>query len=293
MGVFLVLSLADYFRMLVSNWVNIDSALSKEQVLFWQENGFLILPSFFCTSEIQSVNNIIDRIWADSNVQDSKIVADIFIQTNHERRVRLHDAPTDARNFPHKINDIFLEYQDVRDVILSERLGRILTQLMGQVPIICNTLNLKFGSQQDFHTDSLYMTPLSGLNLIATWIALEDCHQDAGPLVYYPGSHKIRPFLSSNGRMTAIGNEMVHYNEYMLNEIRRMGLEPQRFLPKAGDLLIWHSQLYHGGSPIIDKALSRKSLVTHYYSASDWSSSKIKLHNFGYSQVRAHQFCES
>jgi len=38
----------------------------------------------------------------------------------------------------------------------------------------------------------------------------------------------------------------------------------QRFLARKGDALIWAADLAHGGSPITDPRLTRRSLVTHY-----------------------------
>lgn len=44
----------------------------------------------------------------------------------------------------------------------------------------------------------------------------------------------------------------------------RMGLEQKTFRPRKGDVLIWSADLVHGGSPVTDPSLTRKSLVGHY-----------------------------
>jgi hypothetical protein len=54
----------------------------------------------------------------------------------------------------------------------------------------------------------------------------------------------------------------------MASKLAESGLAPQTFLGKAGDVLIWHEELAHGGTPILDMSLTRKSLVTHYWSQS-------------------------
>jgi len=41
-------------------------------------------------------------------------------------------------------------------------------------------------------------------------------------------------------------------------------LEPKWFESRKGDLLIWHHNLIHGGSPMADRYRSRKALVCHY-----------------------------
>ena len=105
--------------------------------------------------------------------------------------------------------------------------------------------------------------------LAASWIALEDGSPDSGPLRYYAGSHKIPPFLFSTGAITAVDAEMPRYYEYMQRELERRGIKAETFVPKIGDVFIWHSQLYHGGEPIKNPALTRRSLVTHYWRAQD------------------------
>jgi ectoine hydroxylase-related dioxygenase (phytanoyl-CoA dioxygenase family) len=47
--------------------------------------------------------------------------------------------------------------------------------------------------------------------------------------------------------------------------IAKNGLQPKVFLPKKGDVFIWHANLVHGGTPVRNTALTRKSMVIHYY----------------------------
>ena len=49
-----------------------------------------------------------------------------------------------------------------------------------------------------------------------------------------------------------------------ITEEEERGLELESFLPKKGDALIWSADLAHGGAPITDPALSRRSFVCHY-----------------------------
>jgi len=39
----------------------------------------------------------------------------------------------------------------------------------------------------------------------------------------------------------------------------------QIFTVRKGDLLVWHTNLFHGGEPHTDKSLTRKSMVFHYF----------------------------
>jgi ectoine hydroxylase-related dioxygenase (phytanoyl-CoA dioxygenase family) len=69
--------------------------------------------------------------------------------------------------------------------------------------------------------------------------------------------------------MHAYAPEMPRYTAYIMKEIEKRELRLEHFLGKKGDVLIWHSHLYHGGAPIRDPRRTRKSMVTHYWRASD------------------------
>jgi hypothetical protein len=46
-------------------------------------------------------------------------------------------------------------------------------------------------------------------------------------------------------------------------QAERFGLSRQVFAAKQGDVLIWHSDLIHGGHKV-SREITRKSIVTHY-----------------------------
>ena len=264
----------------------ISPILTPGQWAFWDDNGYLVLPKHFTPEQMQAVLDEVQHFWDRSRHETMKTVVDIYIATARERRVRLHDAPDDARNQPYKLNDLFLESTVVQNVVLEDTLARIVAELVEGEPLCCNSLNFEYGSQQLYHTDSIFMTPPHELHLAASWIALEDCHPDAGPLRYYPGSHKIKPFVFSTGSLHFVDSEMGKYREYMERELERLKLKEEVFCAKTGDVFIWHSQLFHGGSPINDSSRTRKSLVTHYFRAQDLQCEMRKVGEVGYLQVR-------
>jgi len=75
----------------------------------------------------------------------------------------------------------------------------------------------------------------------------------------------------------------------MAKKLASHGLQPQHFLGKAGDVLIWHEDLAHGGTPIRNMSLTRKSLVTHYWSQSCVSDESRVQHKKGSYLNREHQ----
>jgi len=241
-----------------------SSVIGSRRKAFWADNGFLVLPGFFSEDEAESVGSASDRMW--SNRPDGVVVDDLV--TN--RRCRIIDVPDeDERNHRFKLNDLYLADTRLRDIALSERVGLVLEELLEDEPELCNTLSFDYGSQQADHLDTLYMTPRTDQALVATWMALEDTEADAGPLRYFPGSNHITPYRFSTGSYHVNLPEMEPWADYMADQVDRRGLEEQRFLARRGDLFIWHANLLHGGSEICRPGLTRRSLVTHFFTQSD------------------------
>jgi len=245
-------------------------SLSSEQQRQWEDNGFLLLPAFFSKQRIDELNGLIDQLWKKRKHLDAQYVIDIFVETDEERRVYFSDAPLEARQQPYKLNDLFLTQAQVREMIVGQELAPILSELLQGSPLVCNTLNFEFGSQQDYHFDTFYMPSPTPNKMVASWIALEDATPENGPLTYFPGSHKIPPYHFSSGSTIIVNEEMPQFRDYVYQEIEHRGLQAETLLANKGDVLIWHSQLFHGGSEIKNKHKTRRSLVTHYFTNEDF-----------------------
>ena len=72
--------------------------------------------------------------------------------------------------------------------------------------------------------------------MAASWIALEDVDKDAGPLRYYPGSHKIPPYRFKSGRYNLNLAEHAECYQYIDGELASRNLEPVEFSAKKGDV---------------------------------------------------------
>ncbi|MEX2334122.1 MAG: phytanoyl-CoA dioxygenase family protein, partial [Pseudohongiella sp.] len=170
----------------------------------WDEDGYLLLRGFFDPLRIRRINDLVDRLWDERRDTNSNLVIDVGLNTAQHHRIRFHDAPDKSRTSPHKINDLYLNYEEIRQVVLDQELTRIIGQLLQGTPLVINTLNFELGSQQDDHVDTFYMPPRKQNCMLATWIALEPVSIEAGPIRYYPRSHKIPPYLFSHGKTNAI-----------------------------------------------------------------------------------------
>ncbi len=230
----------------------------------FDQEGFAILPAFYSAPE---VDEVVEAIALRKLQRPMNVTVDLL--DTGERSLLGLLSPHEIKTRRMKINDLYLDMENVRELALSERIAAILSELLGNAPALCNSLYFEKGSQQPAHVDAIYMTPKTDDHLIAIWVALEDTHADAGQLEYYPGSHKIEQMVFSNGKRHFVHEEMPQWHSYMDSQVEKHGLKKTAFSAKKGDVLIWHANLLHGGGPIADPNRTRKSLVFHYFSESD------------------------
>ncbi|GEP12646.1 hypothetical protein MMMDOFMJ_4617 [Methylobacterium gnaphalii] len=181
--------------------------------------------------------------------------------------MKLEDVPQDGFNGPLKINDLFLYSPAVRACNLHQQLRKILDELLDGEPILFNSLNFIYGSTQAAHYDSWFMPPRVKDKMLATSICLDVHHDDNGPVFYYPGSHKIPPFVFPHGGIAKLDADLAPAVQYATETSR--DLKKELFRGKPGDVLIWHGQLLHGGSAINSMQDTRRSLVSHYLRVKD------------------------
>jgi ectoine hydroxylase-related dioxygenase (phytanoyl-CoA dioxygenase family)/SAM-dependent methyltransferase len=250
-------------RSLQQSWG--PSPLSKAQEAAWNNDGYVVLPGLFDREQVDRMNALVDELWATRTSDDRDLIIDVFIGTPNERRIRFRNATDEARMSPYKLDDVYLVSDVAREMVLDKSLVRVLDRLLVGTPVAFNSLTFERGSQQEFHFDTFYMPPSVPNKMCASWIALEDIDESAGPLVFYPGSHKIPPYYFSDGRLNVTVEELGSFREYVERELENRGLRPVTFPARAGDVFIWHAQLFHGGAPILDMTRTRRSIVTHYF----------------------------
>lgn len=263
-----------------------DQQVRDEVTATWRDNGVVILPGFYADAEIDAVLADYRALWEEGK---ARITVD-DMDTHH--RTRLCDVSQDAcSRHRFKVNDLYLEQASVRHLALNDRLTPLLRDLLGHRPALCNSLSLEFGTEQPDHVDSLYMTPRTSNDLVAAWVALEDCTPDAGLLRYWPGSHAIEPYVFSDGKKHFVGEEMGAWNSYIEAQIQRRGLTSKLFHARKGDVFLWSSHLLHGGSPINNPDRTRRSVVFHYFSESDSRAIGARLipESGGFWIKRSHQ----
>jgi ectoine hydroxylase-related dioxygenase (phytanoyl-CoA dioxygenase family) len=105
--------------------------------------------------------------------------------------------------------------------------------------------------------------------MCGVWLAMENIGPEAGPLFYYPGSHRwpimTNALIGRRGHGSDLASAQDPYGPAWRALCEVHGAQEEVFLPRKGQALIWSANLLHGGSRQNDPRLTRWSQVTHYY----------------------------
>jgi ectoine hydroxylase-related dioxygenase (phytanoyl-CoA dioxygenase family) len=246
---------------------------------FWRTNGFLVLRKALSAKDVDAVLRVVDQQWELGAGNDHEI--DVTTGPDQGKSFRLKHASAAHRTEVYKLNNLFLRVPDIRRAAYHPVVRAALIDLLEGEPVICNSLNLERGSQQPFHFDTWYMPPPVDSRMVAASIALEKVDAENGPLIYFPGSHRIPPWRFTDGGLHYRHEEAPAMYAYLQGEIARRGLRPEAFSGEAGDVFIWHAYLYHGGAEILDKRRTRNSLIVHYWRAEDMPAEKVRRDVYG------------
>jgi hypothetical protein len=234
-----------------------QKALSENEASlcrYWSENGYIILNSLI-------EDSVLDSVW------------EAYEKTVRSGRIKLPPEPAGPDDpwpgrwlNPHKKIGAFCQILKHPGLLHHIRL------LMEREPKPLQTIASHKGSQQGLHSDSIHMTTYPLGYLTAAWIAFEDIHPDCGPLVFYPGSHRL-PYVFSKDvgiseddfKREGYGPYHAKYEPCIRRLVEEHGIEPHYFHAKKGDVLIWHANLIHGGSARANLALTRRAVVTHFF----------------------------
>lgn len=158
-------------------------------------------------------------------------------------------------------------------VVTNENVLRVLDELFMSDTSIYTSLTFKYGTQQPVHRDTPHFATWPLNSFCGVWTALEDIDPDAGPIFYHPGAHRftVNQFTNLDEAVSRMPNaahqEILKtaldlYNGEIIRRAPSIS-EPVLLNIKAGDTVIWHPEMPHGGSPAKDPHRTRWSIVAH------------------------------
>lgn len=160
-----------------------------------------------------------------------------------------------------RVQDAWLVNGAVKRLAVHGRVIEFLSDLYQKQAFAFQTLNFPRGSQQNVHSDTYHFNSIPVGFMCGVWIALEDIHPDSGPLLYYPGSHRLPVFANED----LPGHNVNGYVQHVEAAVGETGITRETAKISRGQAFIWAANLFHGGAPIADPTRTRLSQVSHYY----------------------------
>jgi hypothetical protein len=167
-----------------------------------------------------------------------------------------------------RVPDAWRRSRAVRRLACRPEILRLLRASYGRQPFAFQTLSFRRGTEQALHSDTIHFNSEPAGFMCGVWIALEDVDPRSGPLLYQPGSHRL-PVLSMRDvgvdGAPAVEDYDRCYEPHFREQLDAAGLQTCPLLLRKGQAFAWAANLAHGGAAIEDPALTRRSLVVHYY----------------------------
>ncbi|MHA8066704.1 phytanoyl-CoA dioxygenase family protein [Aquirufa sp. ROCK2-A2] len=210
----------------------------------YHKNGFVVIKNQFSEEELDAV-----------------------IQEMHTKGFNV-DFNYENHRDANRCQDLWTYSDSVKNLSIKPSVLETLEMLYGREVVPFQTLNFLRGTQQKAHSDTIHFSSLPARYMAGVWIALEDITEENGPLFYYPGSHRMPEYNFNDFKEDLLDNSYDNYPEYenFIGELMdHSPYEKQVFLAKKGDILIWSSNIIHGGSPVLKEGTTRLSQVTHYF----------------------------
>lgn len=205
--------------------------------------GYAVLHGVLSDSECDAICRSFDDYVASNKDEANQFV---LSTTRHSRLGNLHlvsDAACAA--------------------ITKPRVMDALDTFFGSRAYVATSLFFEQSSEQAVHRDTPFFNTRPNNLFAGTWFALEDVHEDAGPLQYYPGGHKMVIDPGTAADHSDIPRTFSAYTDRISAEIDRLKIPKHTALIRKGDAFIWHPELPHGGTKIASPGRTRKSMVFH------------------------------
>lgn len=238
----------------------LSDALCDSLVRFVRD-GYVVLPQAVAPELVEQLNRDIAHAWQSPP-------PGLRVETFEPKgKLRVVAPALSLREGRTKLLDLHAYLASARAAIANPAAIAFLTAIFGDAPQAFQSLAFWRGSQQALHKDTAYVKiDDSPMTLAASWLALEDVQPGSGELEYLVGSHRAPHYLfgGTHKWMENHPEEDERFLASIQGDAERFGHARAAFLARAGDVLIWHADLAHGGSPITHPTATRRSLVTHF-----------------------------
>jgi ectoine hydroxylase-related dioxygenase (phytanoyl-CoA dioxygenase family) len=202
--------------------------ITKSQVKFYDDNGFILIEDWLTPSELQHWRRVTDEA-----VQQR-------LESRHGLNNQANPDEYYAQVFVQAIK-LLETHAGMAEIMLDERLGKMAATLAGIDGIRIwhdQALYKKpYGNPTGWHLDNPYWS-FSSRQAISLWVPLDDATLENGCLFYIPGTHKLSRYDNA-GIGQNIGSLFKIYPEFLKI--------PSVAVPaKAGSAVLHNGLVAHG-----------------------------------------------
>ncbi|XP_076233133.1 phytanoyl-CoA dioxygenase, peroxisomal-like isoform X2 [Calliopsis andreniformis] len=226
-------------------------SLTMIQRVFYEKNGFIVIPRVVPQSVLDKCNKRFDDIVAGKVPRTGMIV--MYDVQDKQSVNKIQDLSHD---------EVFLEYienkqlLDIVEVFTGPNIMAIHNMLIAKPPDIGS------GSTKHPPHQDLYYFPYRPADLIvAAWTAIEPCTRENGCLYVSPGSHRLDYLFEHDyppGSKPGTVNKFYHGILNVPESTKWVHLEMQ-----PGDTVFFHPLLIHG-SGVNTSTRTRRAISCHY-----------------------------
>lgn len=229
--------------------MNLDES-QKESMHKFYKDGYIVIDLELDGSFIENIVNDLKKIIETNNYK-----------TNYST-YHYNDSP--------RIVEAWKESENIKKLVWHKKVISTLKQIYHRNPIPFSTINFIKGTSQPMHSDNIHFDTIPPRWLTGVWVALEDVDDANGPLIVYPGSHKLKTATLNELNLPVANRENLKevyskYEDEVGKIILKNNLKPKALTIKKGMAIIWSANIIHGGKLIKDDKRTRQSQVTHYH----------------------------
>lgn len=209
-----------------------NECLTEDQIAFYRENGYLVLPAHLSAQIIAEAKAEIERLSVHAGEIDRSDHL-IDVEDSHRR-----DDPRIRRIKRPDLQSAFFDRLMRSDDIL----GPARDLIGANIRMHTTKLNMKkaeYGSPVQWHQDFAFYPHTNG-DVLAIGVVFDDIEMENGPLQVFPGSHK-GPILEHHSEGIFVGAV----------DIESAGLQLEDAVAltgPAGTITIHHGHMLHGSA---------------------------------------------
>jgi phytanoyl-CoA hydroxylase len=167
-----------------------DMALSKEQLAFYEENGYVVVPDVVSQDVVKRLRTAITEMTEEAQAgRDARFQP--AVEPDAAGGVATKAAPL------RKLNELVPHDEFFRSVAKSDKIVDVVAQLAGnakRIMLYSDQVFLKpafCGSEKPLHQDNSYFRVMPHSHGVTCWMAVDDATIENGCMNYIPGSHKL------------------------------------------------------------------------------------------------------